>query len=494
MKKNLIIIMALCVLTIGAQAQTWVNLGSYGEFYSFVGWEDNSGGSGIRSLSHYTEHGKKVELPYSYLIDDPEAMHIVDLITDATPGTLYNKDDGAGYTNKLYRSMDYGHTWEAIDDLSSYSDEYWTFMNAPGVLLKRNTNPEELRISYDYGNHFETLNIPCFYMNNEAGWNMGEFFKEDYSDELSSWFLTHSMDFNQTVDTVYYSEQEFLNMRAGAKEGELYTYYPSYDDPNYYIMSYKLFFSPDYGQHQQMVMTVDSLIIGDVYVMDSWEFIVDSEPGVFYSIKRENSIVYANSGKIWIDYYRDYGDTLVTTYFHHFRPDWFSHHTPVMDCEIVSCDNSGVTLHWNEPELKPEEVLIGYQIYRGVTLVSEDLVTETEYTDNCSGGGRLNYHVLAVYSDGETSKSYNIVYCEQTEGIGENEDVGFTLSPNPTSGLVRIEGATVAEVRVYNTLGQLVKTAKNTNEVNLRGLPQGMYLLRITDEDGASATKKLVVK
>ena len=467
---------------------------TFGEFYSYTGWEDQFGGSGIRCLAHYTEHGKKVELPYSYLIDDPEAMHIVELINDATPGTLYNKDDGAGYTNKLYRSMDYGHTWEAIDDLSSYSDEYWTFMNAPGVLLKRNTNPEELKISYDYGNHFETLNIPCFYLNNEAGWNMGEFFKEDYSDELSSWFLTHSMDFNQTVDTVYYSEQEFLNMRAGAKEGELYTYYPSYDDPNYYIMSYKLFFSPDYGQHQQMVMTVDSLIIGDVNVMDSWEFIVDSEPGVFYSIKRENSIVYANSGKIWIDYYRDYGDTLVTTYFHHFRPDWFNHHTPVMDCEIVTCDNSGVTLHWNEPELKPEEVLIGYQIYRGVTLVSEDLVTETEYTDNYSGGGRLNYHILAVYSDGETSKSYNIVYSEQTEGIGENEDAGITLSPNPTSGLVRIEGTTVSEVRVYNTIGQLLKTARNTNEVNLRGLPQGVYLLRIMDESGNIATRKVVME
>ena len=34
-----------------------------GEFYSFAGWEDNNGGSGIRSLAHYTEHGKKVELP-----------------------------------------------------------------------------------------------------------------------------------------------------------------------------------------------------------------------------------------------------------------------------------------------------------------------------------------------------------------------------------------------------------------------------------------------
>ena len=86
--------------------------------------------------------------------------------------------------------------------------------------------------------------------------------------------------------------------------------------------------------------------------------------------------------------------------------------------------------------------------------------------------------------------------CAVYEAAEENhEELGrITLSPNPTSGLVRIEGATATEVRVYNAIGQLLKTAQNTNEVNLRGLPQGMYLLRITDEDGASATKKLVVK
>ena len=86
--------------------------------------------------------------------------------------------------------------------------------------------------------------------------------------------------------------------------------------------------------------------------------------------------------------------------------------------------------------------------------------------------------------------------CAVYEAAEENhEELGrITLSPNPTSGLVRIEGTTAAEVRVYNAIGQLVKTAQNTNEVNLRGLPQGVYLLRITDEDGAVATKKLVVK
>ena len=491
--KNIRLIAMVALMMLGATMQAQVA----GEFYSFVGWEDNSGSSGIRCLAHYTEHGKKVELPYSYFIDDPEAMGIGnDFIIDVTPGVLYNKDCGAGQTNKLYRSMDYGHTWEAIDDLSGCSDEYWTFKNAPGILLKlSHILPGELKISYDYGSHFEVMDIPAFEGSNEAGWNVGEFFKGSYSYELSSYCLTHSMDFNQTVDTVYYSEQDFLNMRAGAKEGELYTYYPSYDDPNYYFMSYKLFFSSDYGQHQQMVMTADSLIIGDVYVMDSWEFMVDSEPGVFYSIKRENSIVYANSGKIWIDYYRDYGETLVTTYFHHFRPDWHSQHSPVMDCEVAGFDENSVTLRWTEPELRPEEALVGYRVYRGETLISGDLITETEYTDLYSGNGRLKYHVLAVYSDGVTSKAYNIVYCEQTDGVDENGGgTNVTVYPNPANGVVRIEGVVADEVQVYNALGQLVKTVRNSNEVSLEGLVEGVYLLRIMDADGKVYTNKITVQ
>ena len=491
--KNIRLIALAALMMLGATMQAQVA----GEFYSYVGWEDNNGGSGIRCLAHYTEHGKKVELPYSYLIDDPEAMGIGnDFIIDVTPGVLYNKDCGAGQTNKLYRSMDYGHTWEAIDDLSGCSDEYWTFKNAPGILLKlSHILPGELKISYDYGSHFEVMDIPAFGGSNEAGWNVGEFFKGSYSYELSSYYLTHSMDFNQTVDTVYYSEQEFLNMKAGAREGELYTYYPSYEDPNYYIMSYKLFFSSDYGQHQQMVMTVDSLIIGDVHVMDSWEFMVDSEPGVFYSIKRENSIVYANSGKIWIDYYRDYGETLVTTYFHHFRPDWHSQHTPVMDCEVAGFDENSVTLRWTEPELRPEEALVGYRVYRGETLISGDLITETEYTDLYSGNGRLKYHVLAVYSDGLTSKAYNIVYCEQTDGVDENGDgAGVTVFPNPVNGVVRIEGVVADEVQVFNALGQLVKTVRGTNEVDLSGLVDGVYLMRIMDADGKVYTNKITVR
>ena len=466
---------------------------SFGEFYSYTGWATPSSWAGIRCLTHYTEHGKKVELPYSYLIDDPEAMGIGDLIIDATPGVLYNKDCGAGQTNKLYRSMDYGHTWEAIDDLSGCSDEYWTFKNAPGVLLRLSPSlPGELKISYDYGSHFEVMDIPAFTGYNVSGWNVGEFFKQEYDYNLSSYFLTHSMDFNQTVDTVFYSELGSFDLRAGTNEGEVYTYYKSYDTISF-LLTYDLFFSQDYGQNNQLLMTIDSIDEG-VFGFRYWEFAEDNEPGVFYSIIRESSYDPTFGGKVWIDYFRSYGDTLVTTYYHHFAPDWFEHHTPVMDCEIASCGENGIRLHWNEPDLKPEEVLAGYRVYRGATLVSEDLIAETDFTDHYSGGGRLNYHVLAVYSDGTTSKSYNIVYCEQADNIKENETfTGISISPNPTNGLVRIEGATVAEVQVYNTLGQLVKTVQNTNEIDMGALPEGVYLLRMTAKDGRQHVGKVTV-
>ncbi len=70
--------------------------------------------------------------------------------------------------------------------------------------------------------------------------------------------------------------------------------------------------------------------------------------------------------------------------------------------------------------------------------------------------------------------------------------VSISISPNPTNDLVRIEGATVAEVQVYNTLGQLVKTIRNSNEVNLKDLPQGIYTVHVTNEEGNSVIRKVL--
>jgi hypothetical protein len=66
--------------------------------------------------------------------------------------------------------------------------------------------------------------------------------------------------------------------------------------------------------------------------------------------------------------------------------------------------------------------------------------------------------------------------------------------PNPTNNKVWIvlpEDALVEEVKVYNVFGQVVKTVRGTNEIDLSGLVKGVYLLRIMDAEGKVYTNRI---
>ncbi|MCQ2302559.1 MAG: T9SS type A sorting domain-containing protein [Bacteroidales bacterium] len=93
-------------------------------------------------------------------------------------------------------------------------------------------------------------------------------------------------------------------------------------------------------------------------------------------------------------------------------------------------------------------------------------------------------------------EGYNIYVPQFGESlhIAEKESLSSTfVYPNPTNGVARIEGVTVSEVQVFNTLGQMVKTVQATNEISVAGLPEGVYVLRITDEKGTAYTERVSV-
>jgi hypothetical protein len=80
------------------------------------------------------------------------------------------------------------------------------------------------------------------------------------------------------------------------------------------------------------------------------------------------------------------------------------------------------------------------------------------------------------------------------DAIEENDsDSAVTCSPNPANDYVYINGIEPAEVQVYNALGQLVKRVRNSNEISVEGLAEGVYLVRITDMKGISYTKRITV-
>lgn len=83
-----------------------------------------------------------------------------------------------------------------------------------------------------------------------------------------------------------------------------------------------------------------------------------------------------------------------------------------------------------------------------------------------------------------------VAYFKVYDGVGEdNSTIG--VYPNPAKEKITIDGIRPDEVQVYNAYGQLVKTVHDTNEIPVADLPQGVYMLRITDAEGIVYTNKI---
>jgi hypothetical protein len=110
---------------------------------------------------------------------------------------------------------------------------------------------------------------------------------------------------------------------------------------------------------------------------------------------------------------------------------------------------------------------------------------------------------LWIIKQDDPAQYRNWIYNES--GLPEFENSDFEISeydlsayevllyPNPTDGIVRIEGIDEAEVTAYNKLGQKVRTEQNTNEIDMSHLSEGVYLLRIKATDGSLHIEKVTV-
>ena len=56
------------------------------------------------------------------------------------------------------------------------------------------------------------------------------------------------------------------------------------------------------------------------------------------------------------------------------------------------------------------------------------------------------------------------------------------------------EGVEAEEVWVYNAFGQVVKRVRNSNEISVEGLVDGVYLVRIRDKEGRIFLEKVMVR
>lgn len=106
------------------------------------------------------------------------------------------------------------------------------------------------------------------------------------------------------------------------------------------------------------------------------------------------------------------------------------------------------------------------------------------------------YSKLLQFKIWEDEDEYFLLDCYYSDhnSLDDPTESRLTVWPNPATETVHIEGSEVTEVQVYNALGQLVKTLQGSNEINVSGLVEGVYLVRIRDKGGRDFMEKVAVK
>lgn len=116
-----------------------------------------------------------------------------------------------------------------------------------------------------------------------------------------------------------------------------------------------------------------------------------------------------------------------------------------------------------------------------------------------NGHSFCNYYVCgytSAFLSGYRDDTYEHVWfvCNPSSVAENGAEEELEVYPNPTSGLINIEGEEVTEVQVYNSFGQLVKTFLNANIIDLGTMPKGIYMLIINDAKHARCTTKIVLE
>ncbi|MGA9639459.1 T9SS type A sorting domain-containing protein [Flavobacterium sp.] len=78
-------------------------------------------------------------------------------------------------------------------------------------------------------------------------------------------------------------------------------------------------------------------------------------------------------------------------------------------------------------------------------------------------------------------------------GVKENTLEGVSIYPNPATDVLNVTAPEGSIIEIYNTLGAIVKTAKETNLVPVSDLASGLYLVKVS-KNGQFYQDKIVKK
>lgn len=95
------------------------------------------------------------------------------------------------------------------------------------------------------------------------------------------------------------------------------------------------------------------------------------------------------------------------------------------------------------------------------------------------------YSHVVPYVVGNNCDSVETLHLTLTGvGISNLGREEIKVYPNPTSGIITIEGDDIERVEIYDLMGQQVALYDQNKQINLTSMASGIYMLRVTTSDG----------
>ena len=134
-------------------------------------------------------------------------------------------------------------------------------------------------------------------------------------------------------------------------------------------------------------------------------------------------------------------------------------------------------------------------------LVINSATGEIDLSTSQIGDYVITYSIGPIKS-GDTNRYYNTIFnIELTDSTLSNsnlETFPFSIYPNPTNNIINFKSSKqISEIKVYNTLGKLVKSfdiKTNEGSIDLSQFSTGMYMTVFYDENQQKAIVKRVMK
>ncbi|MBN2776416.1 MAG: T9SS type A sorting domain-containing protein, partial [Bacteroidales bacterium] len=102
--------------------------------------------------------------------------------------------------------------------------------------------------------------------------------------------------------------------------------------------------------------------------------------------------------------------------------------------------------------------------------------------------GNHNYSITVTNIHGCQNSDAITITVVPVNDIDQNIAGKISITPNPTNGIININGQNINNVSIYDNIGKLLISTKNSS-IDLSKYPSGMYFVKIATNENTSTYK-----